>query len=73
MMGPDAVILSFLNVELIANFPTLLFHFPQRHLSSSLLSAIRVLSSAYLRLLLLIKCLGNGKRILGMGWGERKN
>ena len=43
--------LSFLNVELKANFFTLLFHFHQEAFSSSSLSAIRVVSSAYLRLL----------------------
>ena len=44
--------LSFLNVEFEANFFTLLFHFHQEALSSSSLSAIRVVSSAYLRLLI---------------------
>ena len=46
------MILSFLNVELEANFFTLLFHFRQELFSSSSLSAIRVVSSAYLRLLM---------------------
>ena len=46
--------LRFLNVELQANFFTLLFHFHQRLLSSSSLSAIRVVSSAYLRLLIFL-------------------
>ena len=44
--------LRFLNVEVEANFSTLLFHFIKRLLSSSSLSAIRVVSSAYLRLLI---------------------
>ena len=44
--------LSFLNVELSASFFTLLFHFHQEALNSSSLSAIRVVSSAYLRLLI---------------------
>ena len=44
--------LSFLNVELLANFFTLLFHFHQRLFSPSSLSAIRVVSSAYVLLLL---------------------
>ena len=47
--------LSLLNVELQANFFTLLFHFHQEALySSSSLSAIRVVSSAYLRLLIIL-------------------
>ena len=46
--------LSFLNVELEANFFTLLFHFHQRLFSSSSLSSIRVVSSAYLRLLIFL-------------------
>ena len=46
--------LSFLNVELEANFFTLLFHFHQEAFSSSSLSAIRVVSSAYLRWLIFL-------------------
>ena len=46
--------LSFLDVEFSANFFTLLFRFHQEALSSSLLSAIRVVSSAYLRLLIFL-------------------
>ena len=46
--------LSFLNVELQANFLTLLFHFHQEDFSSSSLSAIRVMSSAYMRLLIFL-------------------
>ena len=45
--------LSFLNVEFRANFFTLLFHFHHRLFSSSLY-AIRVVSSAYLRLLIFL-------------------
>ena len=45
--------LSFLNFECQANFFTLLFHFHQEAFSS-LLSAIRVVSSAYLRLLIFL-------------------
>ena len=44
--------LNFLNVEFSANFFTLLFHFDQEALYSSSLSAIRVVLSAYLRLLI---------------------
>ena len=43
----------FLNVELYAKFFTFLFHFHQEAFSSSL-SAIRVVSSAYLRLLIFL-------------------
>ena len=47
--------LSFLNVEFKANFFTLFFHFHQEALfNSSSLSAIRVVSSAYLRLLIFL-------------------
>ena len=53
-MGPDATILSFLNAEFQASFFILLFHFHQEALSSSSLSAIRVVSSAYLRLLIFL-------------------
>ena len=42
--------LSFLNVEFLASFFTLLFHFHQEALQLPLLPAIRVVSSAYLRL-----------------------
>ena len=44
--------LSFLNVEFWASFFTLLFTFIKKLFSSSSLSAIRVVSSAHLRLLL---------------------
>ena len=44
--------LSFLNVEFWASFFSLLFTFIKRLFSSSSFSAIRVVSSAYLRLLL---------------------
>ena len=46
--------LSFLNVELEANVFTLLFTFIKRLFSSSSLSAIRAVSSAYLRLLIFL-------------------
>ena len=46
--------LSSLNVEFEANFFTLLFHFIKRLFCSSSLSAIRVVSSAYLRLLMFL-------------------
>ena len=45
-MGPNDIILVFLNVEFQASFFTLI----KRLFSSSSLSAIRVVSSAYLRL-----------------------
>ena len=46
--------LSFFNVEFQASFFTLFFHSYHEALSSSSLSAIRVVSSAYLRLLLFL-------------------
>ena len=46
--------LSFMNVELWANFFTLFFTFNKRHFSSSLISAIMVVPSAYLWLLIFL-------------------
>ena len=46
--------LSFLNVEFQASFFTLLFHFHQDLFSSSSLSAIKVVSSVYLKLLIFL-------------------
>ena len=46
--------LRFLNVELAANFVTLLFHFRQEAFSSSSFSAIKVVSCAYLSLLIFL-------------------
>ena len=46
--------LSFLNVEFQANFFTLSFHFIKRFFSSSSLSATRLVSSAYLRVLIFL-------------------
>ena len=46
--------LHFLNAEFWASFFTLLFHFHQEPLCSSSLSAIRVVSSAYLRWLIVL-------------------
>ena len=43
--------LCFLNVGFLASFFTLLFHFQKRLFTFSSLSSIRVVSSAYLRLL----------------------
>ena len=45
--------LNFVNVEFLTDFFTLLFHFHQEANSSSL-SAIRVVSSAYMRLLIFL-------------------
>ena len=56
-VGPGCHEFSFLNVELWANFFTLLFTFIKRLFSSSSLSAIRVVSSAYLRLLIFLKAI----------------
>ena len=52
MIGPDATILAFWMLRFKPAFFTLLFHFTRRLLSSSLLSAIKVVSSADLRWLL---------------------
>ena len=54
VMGPDAMTLVFLNVEFQARFFTLLFHLHQDAVNFSSISAIRVVSSAYLRLLIFL-------------------
>ena len=53
VMGPGAMILSFLNVDFKPTFSLSSFTFNKRLFSSSL-SAIRVVSSAYLRLLIFL-------------------
>ena len=52
--GTRCLILSFLNAEFQASFFTLLFHPHQGALCPSLLSAIRVVASTYLRLLIFL-------------------
>ena len=52
--GTECHDLSFLNVELKSKFFTLLFDFHQRLFTPSSLSAIMVVSSAYLRLLIFL-------------------
>ena len=54
VMGLDAMIFFFFYVEFQASFFTLLFTLIKRLLSSSSFSAIRVVSSAYLRLLMFL-------------------
>ena len=54
VMGPDAMILVFWMLSFKATFPLSSFTFIKRLFSSSLLSAIRVVSSAYLRLLVFL-------------------
>ena len=54
MMGPDAMILVFWMLSFKPTFSLFSFTFIKRLLSSFLLSAIRVMSSAYLRLLMLL-------------------
>ena len=54
VMGQDAMILVFWMLGFKPTFLTLLFHFHQEALSSSSLSALRVVSSAYLRLLIFL-------------------
>ena len=53
-MGPDAMILVFWMLGFKTDFSTLLFYFIKRLFISSWLSAIRVVSSAYLRLLIFL-------------------
>ena len=54
VMGPDAMIFIFWMLSFKPNFSLFSFTFIKRLFSSSSLSAIRVLSSAYLRLLIFL-------------------
>ena len=54
VMGPDAMILVFWMLSFKPTFSLSSFTFIKRLFSSSLLSAIRVVSSAYLRLLIFL-------------------
>ena len=54
VMGPDAMILIFWMLSFKPTFSLSSFIFIKRHFSSSLLSAIRMVSSAYLRLLIFL-------------------
>ena len=54
VMQPDAIILAFWNLNFKSTFSLSSFTFIKRLFSSSLLSAIRVVSSAYLRLLVFL-------------------
>ena len=54
VMGPDAMILVFWMLSVKPTFSLLSFTFIKRLFSSSSLSAIRVVSSAYLRLLIFL-------------------
>ena len=54
-MGPDAMILVFWMLSFKPTFSLSSFTFIKRLFSSSLLSAIRVVSSAYLRLLIFLQ------------------
>ena len=54
VMGPDAMIIVFWMFEFQSNFFTLHFHFHQEDLNSSSPSAIKVVSSVYLRLLIFL-------------------
>ena len=54
VIGPDAMILVFWMLSFKPTFSLSFFTFIQRFFSSSLLSAIRVMSSAYLRLLIFL-------------------
>ena len=54
VMGPDAMILVFRMLSFKATFSLSSFTFIKRLFSSSSLSAIRVVSSAYLRLLIFL-------------------
>ena len=54
VIGPDAMILVFLNVEFYDRFSLSSFNFIKRLFSFSSLSAIRVISPAYMRLLIFL-------------------
>ena len=53
-MGPDAMMLAFWMLSFKPTFSLFFFTFIKRLLSSSLFSAIKVVSSAYLRLLIFL-------------------
>ena len=57
VMGPDALILVFWMLSFKPAFSLSSFIFIKRFFSSSLLSAIRVVSSAYLRLLIFLQAI----------------
>ena len=57
MIGPGAMIFIFWMLSFKPTFPLSPFIFIKRLFSSSLLSAIRVISSAYLRLLILLRAI----------------
>ena len=71
VMGPDAMILVFWMLSFKPTFSFSSFTFIKRLFSSSLLSAIRVVSSAYLRLLIFLAailipaCASSSPRVLG--------
>ena len=74
MMGLDAIILVFWMLSFKPAFSLSSFTFVKRLFSSSSLSAIRVVSSAYLRLLIFILAILIGvmkRRILLCGWDTR--
>ena len=54
VMGPDALILAFLMLSFMLAFPLSSFTFIKRLFSFSSLSAIRVVSSVYLRFLIFL-------------------
>ena len=60
LMGPDTMILVFLMLSFKSTFLSS-FTFNKRLFSSSSLSAIRVVSSAYLRLLIFLPAIYNNK------------
>ena len=68
VMGPDVMILVFWMFNFKPTFSLSSFTFSKRLFSSSSLSAIRVVSSAYLRLMIFLPALGNNWQI----WHWRK-
>ena len=73
VIGTDVMILVFWMLSFTPTFSLSSFTFIRRLLSSSLLSAIRVVSSAYLRILiflLAILILGGGWEELPQAWGR---
>ena len=57
LMGPDAMILVFLMLSFKPAFPLYSFAFIKRLFSSSSLSAVTVVSSAYLKLLVFLSAI----------------
>ena len=73
VMGPDAMILVFWMLSFKPTFSLSSFTLIKRLLSSSSLSAIRVVSSAYLRLLIVLPAILISATLLCIKWVTSEN